>query len=387
MVAGLPPKRDRLQGEFNPAWEPKIRAKRPDIVSETGHCIVIGSGLAGAAVASSLARRGWRVSVLDAGNAPAAGASGLPAGLVVEHVSTDDAVVSRLSRAGVRITWQQVQRLLREGQDYALSGVRERCLEQGASDLWHARAGWIKTAQFVKAMLAQPGITWHGNMPVLTLRRHSDHWQVLDAQEQVLAQAARVVVCAGFGSHELLRRALPLQALRGQLSWGWRSGVDDAAFPDTPVNGNGNFIPQVPTEQGMAWYLGSSFERDCTDTRVREADHQGNYAKLQTLLPQTAQALAPSFEQAQIQSFTAVRCTAPDRLPVVGAIDAVHLPGLWLSTAMGARGLSLALLCAELLAAQWHGEPWPLEKKLAQALAPDRRSLISTKAVNAPNPD
>jgi tRNA 5-methylaminomethyl-2-thiouridine biosynthesis bifunctional protein len=104
-------------------------------------------------------------------------------------------------------------------------------------------------------------------------------------------------------------------------------------------------------------------------------------------LPQTAQALAPSFEQAQIQSFTAVRCTAPDRLPVVGAIDAVHLPGLWLSTAMGARGLSLALLCAELLAAQWHGEPWPLEKKLAQALAPDRRSLISTKAVNAPNPD
>jgi tRNA 5-methylaminomethyl-2-thiouridine biosynthesis bifunctional protein len=47
---------------------------------------------------------------------------------------------------------------------------------------------------------------------------------------------------------------------------------------------------------------------------------------------------------------------------------------------MGARGLSLALLCAELLAAQWHGEPWPVEKKLAHALAPERRSLISRKA-------
>ena len=376
MVPGLPPKRDRLEGEFNPAWEPKVRAAATSqVAAEPGDCVVIGSGLAGAAVANSLARRGWRVHVLDAGAEPAAGASGLPAGLVVPHISADDAVLSRLSRAGVAMTWQQVHRLLREGQDFALSGVRERRLEDDAPDLWHALAGWIKPAQLVKALLAQPGITWQGQMQVQCLRRQGENWLVLDAQDHVLAEAPRVIVCAGFGSLPLLQKELPLQALRGQLSWGWRGAADSDSFPATPVNGRGNFIPRVPTDLGLAWYLGSSFERDSTDTRPRDSDHQSNYAKLQTLLPETARALAPQFERAQVQSFTAVRCTTPDRLPVVGPVDATHLPGLWLSTAMGARGLTLALLSGELLAAQWHGEPLPVERKLAQALMPERKSL------------
>jgi tRNA 5-methylaminomethyl-2-thiouridine biosynthesis bifunctional protein len=39
---------------------------------------------------------------------------------------------------------------------------------------------------------------------------------------------------------------------------------------------------------------------------------------------------------------------------------------------MGARGLSLALLCGELLAARLQGEPLPLDAKLAKALGTER---------------
>jgi tRNA 5-methylaminomethyl-2-thiouridine biosynthesis bifunctional protein len=35
---------------------------------------------------------------------------------------------------------------------------------------------------------------------------------------------------------------------------------------------------------------------------------------------------------------------------------------------MGSRGLTFAVLCAELLAARLHGEPLPLERRLATAL-------------------
>jgi tRNA 5-methylaminomethyl-2-thiouridine biosynthesis bifunctional protein len=35
---------------------------------------------------------------------------------------------------------------------------------------------------------------------------------------------------------------------------------------------------------------------------------------------------------------------------------------------MGSRGLTFAALCAELLAARVHGEPLPLEQRLARAL-------------------
>ena len=67
-----------------------------------------------------------------------------------------------------------------------------------------------------------------------------------------------------------------------------------------------------------------------------------------------------------------MRCTAPDRLPIVGPVDPAHLPGLWVNTAMGARGLTLALLCGELLAARLQGEPLPLDARLAKALGTGR---------------
>ena len=67
-----------------------------------------------------------------------------------------------------------------------------------------------------------------------------------------------------------------------------------------------------------------------------------------------------------------MRCTVPDRLPVVGALDATALPGLFVSTGMGARGMTLAVLCGELLAAQLEGEPLPVPLRHARALAPQR---------------
>jgi tRNA 5-methylaminomethyl-2-thiouridine biosynthesis bifunctional protein len=190
-VPGIPPKRDNLQGEFNPAWEPK-KAQPPPARRAPSTCVVIGAGLAGAAVAASLARRGWQVQVLDAAEAPAAGASGLPAGLLAPHVSPDDNLLSRLSRSGIRATLQQADALLQPGKDWAPTGVLEHCVEHPrklpgawqedwadaahdwtqpasaaqlaqcglpaeAPALWHARAGWIKPASLVSAWLATAG--------------------------------------------------------------------------------------------------------------------------------------------------------------------------------------------------------------------------------------
>ncbi|MDB5931976.1 MAG: hypothetical protein JWR60_3683, partial [Polaromonas sp.] len=62
-VPGAPPKRDNLQGEYQPAWELK-KSRMAPARSTPARCIVIGAGLAGAAVAASLARRGWQVTVL-----------------------------------------------------------------------------------------------------------------------------------------------------------------------------------------------------------------------------------------------------------------------------------------------------------------------------------
>jgi tRNA 5-methylaminomethyl-2-thiouridine biosynthesis bifunctional protein len=59
-----------------------------------------------------------------------------------------------------------------------------------------------------------------------------------------------------------------------------------------------------------------------------------------------------------------VRCASTDRRPLAGELES----GLWVSTAMGSRGLTFAALCGELIAARLHAEPLPLEARLAQAL-------------------
>ena len=411
-VPGTPPKRDNLQGQYQPAWEPKKIRPAPTR-AKAAQCIVIGAGLAGAAVGASLARRGWQVSVLDAAASPAAGASGLPAGVMAPHVSPDDSLLSRLSRSGIRATLQQADALLQAGSDWGPTGVLEHGVEQvrklpaawqaeqplapAAADwtrlatpeqlaacalppetpaLWHVRAGWFKPASLIQAWLKTPGVSWRGQAAVSQIVRQPDGWQVLDAAGQVLASADLLVLAAGYDSRHLgelagLTPPLALQAIRGQASWGWHGLADAEKFPAFPVNGHGSLIPAVPLAQGrLAWVAGSSFERDNTSTACRSADQQFNFSKLKTLLPQAAAQLQSSFDSGQAQAWAGVRCATPSRLPALGA-----LPGqtnLWLCSGMGARGLSFAALCAELLAAQLHGEPLPVEQRLADALLPQQ---------------
>ncbi|HKB55531.1 MAG TPA: FAD-dependent oxidoreductase, partial [Ramlibacter sp.] len=109
---------------------------------------------------------------------------------------------------------------------------------------------------------------------------------------------------------------------------------------------------------------GSTYGRGDTDTQARPEDHDSNLAKLKGLLPAVAEQLAPAFAGGTVGAWTGVRCASTDRRPYLGEVRT----GLWVSTAMGSRGLTFAALCGELLAARLHGEPLPLEARLADAL-------------------
>lgn len=408
-----------LSAEFQPRWQ--LRKTRSEAVAPPlapGRCVVIGGGLSGASVAFSLALRGWQVEVLDRAAEPAAGASGLPAGLVAPHVSPDDRALSRLSRSGVRVTLQRARALLQEGLDWDPTGVlehrvegqralpaawaeaaarevlhpglewsrpapaallREARLPDAAPALWHAQAGWVRPAQLVRALLAQPGIRWRGQQAVQRLARDPAGWRVLDGQGQLLAQAELVVVAAGFDTQALLAAqaapdTLPLNPLRGQIAWGLMSGHEAAgqALPPFPVNGHGSLVARVPVPEGAAWFTGATFERANPVPEILAQDHQANLARLRTLLPEAARALAPAFAAGTARAWAGVRCTVPDRVPAVGPLDAEALPGLSVCTAMGARGLTLAVLCGELTAAWLHGEPLPVEQSLARGLMAQR---------------
>jgi tRNA 5-methylaminomethyl-2-thiouridine biosynthesis bifunctional protein len=369
---------------------------------------VIGAGLSGSAVAYSLAVRGWSVTVLDQAEDVGAGASGLPAGLAAPHVSPDDNVLSRITRAGVQATLQRAQTLLQSGTDWALTGVLEHNLAgkrrlpsdtgdqhsapasaaqiaaaglpPGTPALWHAQAGWVRPRKLVAAQLQTPGVQVRWGQRVQGIERRGDEWAVTDAQGQTLGQAPFVVVASAFDSLALLRPlpgfAVPLNPLRGQVSFGHMADLNQDQrqwLPPFPVNGHGSFISGVPTSEGTpGWFIGSTFERQCEQAPVREEDHVANQVRLATLLPALGLAMAGQFEPDRVQGWAGLRCTLPNRLPVVGPIDRLRLPGMCLSTGMGARGISLAVLCGELTAAVLINEPPPLPAALTQHLAAER---------------
>ncbi len=169
---------------------------------------------------------------------------------------------------------------------------------------------------------------------------------------------------------QVTHKALPINPLRGQLSWGLMQDLASTPVPGSPVNGHGSFVPHVPTHEGNAWFAGSTFDRHNDQPDLHDSDHAENFARLQALLPDTAEGLRDAFAT-RVRGWAGVRCSVPDRLPMVGPI--ANAPtGLWVNAAMGSRGLTLALLCGELLAARWHNEPLPVEPKLASALDASR---------------
>src|SRR3989344_3022805 len=167
-VPGVPPKRDNLHATYNPRWEPRT-TRQPVAAPDPalpGPCIGIGGGIAGAAAAASLARRGWHVTVLDQASEPAAGASALPAGVFAPHVSPDDSVLSRLSRSGIRTTLEQACWLLSEGVDWDPCGVLEHRTDgtPGLSPGWldGPGAAWSEPAPPATPAAAQPPRCWRG---------------------------------------------------------------------------------------------------------------------------------------------------------------------------------------------------------------------------------
>lgn len=185
---------------------------------------------------------------------------------------------------------------------------------------------------------------------------------------------------------------LPLRSVGGRLSLLAPPALETLR---AAISGAGYIVPPLLGQAAV----GASYEENApanadshltTDESLETTDREeqralrGNALRLPSLLRD-----APAVRTARL--FHAQRCVARDRMPLAGAVaddtaardagnrmrgaDPRDLPrhaGLYCLTALGSRGLTLAPLLGETLAASINGEPAPIDAALSAAVDPGR---------------
>ena len=204
-----------------------------------------------------------------------------------------------------------------------------------------------------------------------------------------MAEASCAVIATGTGTPALAGLDwLPLQSIRGQTT----------QLPNSPTLGglrtclcHEGYI--APARQGTHC-IGATFDLHDAEWDLRTSGHHRNLAALASAVPSWRTELE-ALDPERLDGRVGFRCASPDYLPLAGPVPdreaflqdfaalrknakqtlprrGQFLPGLYLSTAHGSRGLTSAPLTAELLASQICGEAPPLCRELGRALAPAR---------------
>ncbi|WP_144143845.1 bifunctional tRNA (5-methylaminomethyl-2-thiouridine)(34)-methyltransferase MnmD/FAD-dependent 5-carboxymethylaminomethyl-2-thiouridine(34) oxidoreductase MnmC [Paraburkholderia sp. BCC1884] len=434
-VDGFGWKRAMLVGHFAPRWRVRRHEPPAPVPVDERHAVVIGAGLAGCAVIERLAARGWRVTSLERHGAVAQDASGNPAGVFHPMISRDDSVASRVTRAGFLYAlrrWAELERLgyppLRGAQgllqiatdDEEARSISEAIAAFGypsdyvmpvsASDAnklvgmplsrrgwFFPQGGWIDPVSLCAAQCASAGglLERRFGVDVARLERSGDQWTVFDTAGRTVARAPVVIVAS---AHDAARIAglhyASTRSIRGQLTLVPSGTVPPLALP---VIGDGY---AVPLANGMT-LTGATYELDDPDTALRPAGHIDNLERVVQMLPAFASTLDLA-KTAMLTGRVAFRCVTSDRMPMIGNLadeasatrDAQRLQGAWPldlprseglygAFAYGSRGLVWAALGAELIASQIEGEPWPLERDLAEDIDPARFLLRALRQKTA----
>ncbi|MBU9649940.1 bifunctional tRNA (5-methylaminomethyl-2-thiouridine)(34)-methyltransferase MnmD/FAD-dependent 5-carboxymethylaminomethyl-2-thiouridine(34) oxidoreductase MnmC [Burkholderia multivorans] len=430
-VDGFAGKRAMLVGEYAPRW--RMRRHEPPRAwpnAAARRALVIGAGVAGCAVVERLAARGWNVTLIERHERIASEASGNPAGVFHPLMTRDDNVASRLTRAGFLYAVARWRALEKGGHAFARSTRGMVHLAESADDFARMRDAFdalgapsdyakLLDTDAARAYLDLPvahggllfphgGAVWPAALAdaqcaaagdrvqrltrteVARLERNGDEWHALDAHGRTLAQAP-VVVLANAGDAVRLAglRHVALQPVRGQLTL---LPAGSASPPPCPAIGDGY---AVPLDDGTL-LIGATFEPDDVDPAIRVAGHAENLERVRRLLPGLIDDV-PALDT--LRGRVAFRWVAGDRLPLIGPLadeaqavanaralsgakarDLPRMPGLYGAFGYGSRGLVWAALGAELIASQLDGEPWPIERELAEAVDPARFLIRALRA-------
>jgi tRNA 5-methylaminomethyl-2-thiouridine biosynthesis bifunctional protein len=406
---------------------------------QSNHVAIIGGGLAGTTSAYALAKRGWKVTIVEREDTLASGASGNSQGMLYTSFSPLPGIVNTFTLTSYLYALRFYKQLLRLNiidssyidfcgmLQLAASSKQKKMYEslreafQDHADLiqffdaaqasaaagikiehpaWFSPgSGWVSPVNLCHALANHPNITVIKNKHVLSLE-YDNTWQLTSQENRAtdsepITTADTVIIANGFDANLFSQsQALPIKAIRGQIT-------------SIPSRGEIGKLKTVICHEGYitpaadgSHQLGATFDLGDSDLSIRSNDHRRNLDSLYKAIPSV-------FDKNNTVDGGRVglRCTTPDYLPITGQlhdrqafindyaalgknsnekIDSAgqYYPGLYINIAHGSRGLTSTPLCSELLAAQITGHCPPVTRNLVKALNPARftiRDLIRNK--------
>jgi tRNA 5-methylaminomethyl-2-thiouridine biosynthesis bifunctional protein len=414
------------------------------------HVAVIGGGLAGATSAFAMAKRGWRVSLIEREAGLAQAASGNPQGMLYTKLSPEAATLNQFTLASYLHALRYYRQLLKDGwlSDQALDRQLSFCgvLQLASTDkelklyrqlqttfaelpelvqfvdakqasaiaaieLHHPgyffpQAGWVSPPLLCQALAAHPNIQKHFNCDIEALTYDHTQWQLTSNAGKTF-NADAVIIANSRDAQSFSQTAnLPLKTIRGQITL--LPSNSQLAPLQTVLCHEGYLTPAIDQLHS----LGATFDNNDCSTELRSDDHRRNLTSLQQSITQ----LGEGFKQLnpeQLKGRAGLRCSSPDYLPLAGPVhqqqhflidyaqltknahsDIVnagrYYPDLYVNVGHGSRGLTSTPLCSELIASMINREPAPLARTILQALNPARftiRNLIRNNIATRNKPD
>ncbi len=394
---------------------PATRTQKPRTAA------VIGGGLAGCAAARALAERGIVVTLYEKNARIADETSGNLAGAVYPKFSVYETAQNRWYRDSYLFALARLPQILgtpdgirwnvcgllqlpdQEGTNLAeiagshrwpasvlrhvdaqeaaaLIGLTELADAAGMhAGLWFPGAAWVNPPSLCEALVAHPNITVRTNSKVGDLQ-HDGEKPLCDGKPYDSVVIANALAAAEFP----LIASLSLRRVRGQVS-------------HIAVNENSRALKAIVCHDGYCTpardgihSVGATFGPRDRDPAVREHEHHENLAKLALACSPLHTVLGGTHAQV-IGGRTGFRTQTQDYLPLIGPVadeaafasvqssdDTPVLPGLFILTALGAKGLAFSLLGAEIIASYACHEPLPVDTDVATALSPTRYHRYAT---------
>lgn len=417
-VKGFGPKRHMLCGELTEDKLFRLKTRMTPWQATRVNCrekkvIIIGAGLAGCFIAYVLSLKGWEVTLLEEQSDIALGASGNQQTVLFPKLSAyrspftqfmlssflyasrfyrsiqnelpgelngclllaqnNKESISQHSLKEWLAHYPELGELVDSSQASELSGID---LEHGG--LYIPLSGWLNSVRLCHYLIARPNIHLKTCTTIQEIKKLEDYWHIdgYSAPYLILANGYKV-------NHFRQTKHLPIKPIRGQMTM--MHATEASAQLKIPVCGDGHV---VPASDGLHWF-GATYDLGVRHQELKTEDDLINQHKLEQM---TGAALWP---KTIASSWSGVRATTPDYLPLVGPVHkadeflktfsglesnskrwiantAPCYEGLYSFAGFGSRGLTTIPLCAAWLASTLNCEMSLLPRSLIQAISPAR---------------